>query len=191
MPTTFSLTRASLIWKPGQATRLRGYGVISAVAYDGTQGIQPLVPLPPIHFDRRARRGFDFIAPGASNVGNDGVLIRTFDNAPPALAWAITLTLTRDLEQANEVVAAALKASGTVLAAIPGVGAVAKVISDVAGAVAEAIDALNGPRIVGTWVNSESDATDLGRDWRVQYENFKTRFELEYDVNHDDPGDDD
>jgi hypothetical protein len=190
MPTTFSLTRASLIWKPGHATRLRGYGVISAVAYDGTQGLPSLVPLPPIHFDRRPRRGFDFITPGASNVGNDGVLLRTFDAAPPALGWAITLTLTRDLQKANEVIAAAHEASGAVLAAIPGAG-VAKVVHDVAGAVVKAIAAFSEARLVGTWVSSESDKSDLGRDWRAQHESFKTRFELDYDVSHDDPGDDD
>jgi hypothetical protein len=179
--TTLSLTRASIVWRPGHATRTRGYGVLSAVAYDGTRGILPMAALPPIHFNRRPRRGYDLIAPSTSSVGDDGALIATFEDTPKAIGWAITLTLTRNLEDAKTVVDSTLAAVGSALDIVPGLP-IGKAVLAAATTVSEAIVALTGPRIVGTWINSELDEDDLGHDWRISHESFKARFELEYDV---------
>ncbi|MBL8946685.1 MAG: hypothetical protein JNK45_26185 [Myxococcales bacterium] len=55
----------------------------------------------------------------------------------------------------------------------------------------DAIMGVVGARIVGTWINSESDAADLRRDWRATHDDFKARFELDYDVKRGGPSEDD
>lgn len=178
---TLSLTQASIIWRPGHKTRLTGYGIVSAVAYDGTQGIMPVTPLPPIPFRRLARSRCDLLVASEAGVGDDGLLISTFPELPPAVGWVITLTLTSSSDQAKKVVDATLKAAEVALSMIPGM-AILEGVAKVAGELSNTIHGIRGARNVGTWINSESDAADLRRDWRLASEQFKARFELDYDV---------
>ncbi len=179
--TTLSLTQASIIWRPGHRTRLGGCAVLSAVAYDGTKGILPGSPLPAIPFRRQARKSCDLIAPGTAGVGDDGLLIATFPDIPMAVGWAITMTLTANEEQAKKVIESTLQAAEAALPVIPGM-AVLKGVTTLSEAISGAILGVMGARNVGTWINSESDADDLGRDWRLSSDHFKARFELDYDI---------
>lgn len=147
--TTLSLTRATIVWRRGHATRIAGYGVLSAVAYDGTKGILPVSPLPPIRFRRKPRRGCDLFAPSPTEVGDDGLLIATFPQIPPALGWAVTLTLTDNEDQAKRVVAATLAAAEAAVALIPGMSILGGVVK-VADASTNVASAILSARTVGT-----------------------------------------
>jgi hypothetical protein len=185
--TTLSLTRASIVWRPGHVTRLAGHAVLSVVAYDGVKGFQPPQPLPPIRFKRRARRGYDLIAPSAAGVGDDGLLIATFADAPKALGWMVNLTLTDTQDQANQVIDGATQVVTAGLGLVPGFGGVAQVFEGIA----KVVKGIFGAHIAGTWIGSESDADDLSHDWRIWYEQLKAGFELEYDVKTGEENDDD
>ncbi len=177
---TLRLTRCTLL--ANKPTRLIGWGVISAVAYDGKGGIKPVAALPPIHFARKAStKRFDFIRTN-DRPGNDGVLIASFDNVPNAVGWAVTLTLTGSEQKAAKVINAVTDAAGTIVSTVPGPGQVAGAVLKAAGGLAAVIGDVVGARVVGTCVSCEIDDDDLGRDWDSTITDFKTRFELSYDI---------
>jgi hypothetical protein len=177
---TLRLTRCTLLaHKP---TKLRGWGVISAVAYDGKEGIKPVAALPPIHFARKAStKRVDFLRTNDS-VGGDGLLIASFAGVPSALGWVATLTLTDTEKQAAKVISSVANAAGAIAGAIPGPGQLAGAIFNAAGGLAAAIGDVVGARVVGTCVGCEIDDEDLNRDWDSTITDFKTRFEINYDI---------
>ncbi|PRQ06246.1 hypothetical protein [Enhygromyxa salina] len=177
---TLRLTRCTLLaHKP---TKLLGWGVISAVAYDGKDGIRPVAAIPAIKFARKLKtKRVDFLhtTPGA---GGDGLLIASFDAPPKALGWVATLTLTDTAKQAAKVISAVSEAAGTIVSGVPGSGQLAGTLFKAAGGLAMAIGDIVGARVVGTCVGSEIDDEDLSRDWDAAFTNFKTRFEISYDI---------
>lgn len=156
---------------------------MSAIAYDGTKGIMPVASTPMIHFKRQPRRGYDFLR---AHGDDDGLLIATFPDIPPALGWAITLTLTDTGAQAAKVIKATMEAAAAVAAVVPG-GAVVAGAAKAGAALAGALETILGARVVGTYIGSESDSADLGVDWRRSHHDYKTAFEIEYDVHDDEP----
>lgn len=173
---SLALSKCQIHWRPGRVIRLRGYAVISAVAYDGEAGIQPVVATPPMKFVRRAREDYQLYLSG------DGLLIASFAEAPASLGWVVTLTLTDLYSQAMKVVETTMAAAGDFAGAVGDTGAVASGLLKAGGVLASALGKITTARVIDTWVGSELDSEDLGHDWSLSFRGNKSRMLLNYDV---------
>lgn len=172
---SFALTHCRIHWRPGHAIRLHGWAVVSAVVYDGRNGIQTPVAAPPMKFKRKAHGDYDFTLAG------DGLLIGAFESPPDDLGWLVTLTLTDTYGQAREVVDKTLEAAASLAAAIPG-GAVASGALKAGQLLAEALSKITSARVIDSWIGSERDRDDLKRDWFLNFQGDKSQMRVSYDV---------
>lgn len=179
MPSSsFALTNCRIHWRPGRVIRLRGWAVVSAVVYDGKQGIQAPVAAPPMKFVRPAQGNYDFALDGG------GLLIGAFESPPDDLGWLITLTLTDSHKQALEIVTATFEAAGALADALGPKAAAAAGALKAGKILLEAFSKINTARVIDTWIGSELDKSDLGSDWTLNFQGDKSQMRISYDVDH-------
>lgn len=161
----------------------RGYAVVTACTYDGTDGVKVAESqLPPLEVRRGRGSRWRY------NFAGDGLLIRRWTESPDAFGYVVFVTVTNRMEAALEVSAAAT----SVVEKVAGAAGAAPVagIGTAVSAVFKALKGIAGARVVGALVGSEVDAEGTEADWSFRRREGKSFFTLSYDVDLDDEDDD-